>query len=56
MTPDRPDVFSWLLDDFVAKGKPSRQDQLNLVGDAALIAIAGRSVDFDHFNRPLLTW
>jgi hypothetical protein len=41
MTPDRPDVFSWLLEDFNSR-KPTYQDELNLSGDAYLIAVAGR--------------
>jgi hypothetical protein len=41
MTPDRPDVFSWLLEEHHSK-KPTYQDELNLTGDAYLIAVAGR--------------
>ncbi|VUC30184.1 unnamed protein product [Clonostachys rosea] len=40
MSPDRPDVFSWLLEDHNSK-KPTFQDELLLTGDAALIAVAG---------------
>ncbi|KAF4950438.1 hypothetical protein FSARC_13196 [Fusarium sarcochroum] len=36
-----PDVFSWLLEDFSAKENPTKQDYLNLYGDAHLIVIAG---------------
>jgi hypothetical protein len=42
MKPDRPDVFSWLLEDYGANGVASHQDELNLAGDAYLIAVAGR--------------
>lgn len=41
MTPDRPDVFSWLLEDYEAKEKHTLQDRLDLVGDAYLIVVAG---------------
>lgn len=44
MKPDVPDVFSFLLEEYNAHGKPSYQDELNLRGDAGLIAVAGRSV------------
>ncbi|CCF34289.1 benzoate 4-monooxygenase cytochrome P450 [Colletotrichum higginsianum] len=40
-TPDRSDVFSWLLEDFNAIKNPSWQDRMNLYGDAYLIIIAG---------------
>lgn len=43
-TPDRPDVFSFILEDYAANKSPSKQDELNLLGDAYLIAVAGRSV------------
>ncbi|KAG5917360.1 hypothetical protein E4U42_007267 [Claviceps africana] len=39
--PDVPDVFSWLLADYEALEKPTRQDRLNLQADMQLIAIAG---------------
>ncbi|KAF2757755.1 benzoate 4-monooxygenase cytochrome P450 [Pseudovirgaria hyperparasitica] len=38
---ERPDVFSWILEDHQSKKKPTRQDELNLIGDGALIAVAG---------------
>ena len=41
MTPDRPDVFSWILEDFDSKEKPSKQEFLDLIGDAELIVVAG---------------
>jgi hypothetical protein len=44
MKPDVPDVFSWLLEEYNALGKPTKQDELNLRGDAGLITVAGRSV------------
>lgn len=40
-TPDRPDVFSWLLKAY-EQGPKSKQDTLNLHGDAYLIIVAGR--------------
>jgi hypothetical protein len=46
MTPDRPDVFSWLLEDHNSK-QPTFQDELLLTGDAALIAVAGRSAEMN---------
>lgn len=46
MTPDRPDVFSWLLEDYNSK-RTSYQDKLNLDGDAYTIAVAGRYIA-DH--------
>ncbi|KAI8291724.1 Cytochrome P450 monooxygenase [Colletotrichum sp. SAR11_57] len=39
--PDRPDVFSWVLEDYQAIKKPTWQDTLNLYGDAYLIIVAG---------------
>ncbi|KAM0335212.1 hypothetical protein ACHAQA_000254 [Verticillium albo-atrum] len=39
--PEVPDVFSGILGDFEALEKPSRQDVVNLVGDAHLIVVAG---------------
>ncbi|KAE8375424.1 cytochrome P450 [Aspergillus bertholletiae] len=39
-TPDRPDVFSWILDAF-QKGPKTKQDHLDLHGDANLIIVAG---------------
>lgn len=51
MKPDRPDVFSWLLEDHEACERPSAQDELNLIGDAYTIAVAGRLViTFNTFN------
>ncbi|KAJ9649339.1 hypothetical protein H2199_000114 [Coniosporium tulheliwenetii] len=44
MKPDRPDVFSWLLEDHEARERPSAQEELNLIGDAYTIAVAGRLV------------
>jgi hypothetical protein len=41
MTPDRPDVFTFLLDEYNSK-TTTYQDDLNLTGDAYLIAVAGR--------------
>ncbi|GKT63277.1 cytochrome P450 [Colletotrichum tofieldiae] len=40
-TPDRPDVFSWILEEYESIKKPTWQDKLNLYGDAYLIIIAG---------------
>lgn len=40
--PDVPDVFSWILGDYEALAKPTAQDEVNLVGDAHLIVVAGR--------------
>lgn len=39
--PDRPDVFSWILDAF-QNGPKTKQDHLDLHGDAYLIIVAGR--------------
>ncbi|KAF6839318.1 cytochrome p450 [Colletotrichum musicola] len=39
--PDRPDVFSWVLEDYQAIKNPTWQDKLNLHGDAYLIIVAG---------------
>ncbi|KAF4877796.1 Cytochrome P450 monooxygenase FCK2 [Colletotrichum siamense] len=39
--PNRPDVFSWVLEDYQAIKKPTWQDTLNLYGDAYLIIVAG---------------
>jgi hypothetical protein len=44
MEPDVPDVFSWILEEYNAHGKPTYQDEINLRGDAGLITVAGRSV------------
>lgn len=40
-SPDVPDVFSWILDEYASKPKPTTQDTINLVGDGVLITIAG---------------
>ncbi|KAM5360147.1 hypothetical protein ACJZ2D_013962 [Fusarium nematophilum] len=39
--PDLPDVFSWILDDYDSIGCPTKQDTINLHGDAHLIVVAG---------------
>ncbi|KAM0287617.1 hypothetical protein ACHAO9_007647 [Fusarium lateritium] len=39
--PSRPDVFSWLLEDYEAIENPTKQDLNNLYGDAHLICGAG---------------
>ena len=39
--PDRPDVFSWILNAF-QNGPKTKQDHLDLHGDAYLIIVAGR--------------
>ncbi|KAK1954598.1 cytochrome P450 [Colletotrichum sublineola] len=39
--PDRPDVFSWILEDFQTIKEPTWQDNLNLYGDSYLIIVAG---------------
>lgn len=44
-TPDRPDVFSWLLKAY-EQGSKTKQDTLNLHGDAYLIIVAGRYRNF----------
>jgi hypothetical protein len=43
MKPDRPDVFSWLLEEHNATGVGSVQAEMNLGADAYLIVVAGRS-------------
>ncbi|PYH91424.1 cytochrome p450 monooxygenase [Aspergillus ellipticus CBS 707.79] len=40
-TPDRPDVFEWLLNHHTAQGSPSLEAELKLTGDAYLIVVAG---------------
>ncbi|OLN97179.1 Tryprostatin B 6-hydroxylase 1 [Colletotrichum chlorophyti] len=40
-SPDRPDVFSWILQDYKKIQMPTRQDTLNFYGDAYLIIVAG---------------
>lgn len=42
MKPSHQDVFSSLLEHHESLGKPTHQDELNLAGDAYLIAVAGR--------------
>jgi len=42
MKPENPDVFSWLLQDHESRDNVTRQDELDLVGDAYLIVVAGR--------------
>lgn len=39
--PDVPDVFSWILDDYSAKARPTAQETINLVGDGLTITVAG---------------
>ncbi|RYP03734.1 hypothetical protein DL765_010404 [Monosporascus sp. GIB2] len=39
--PETPDIFSFLLDDYNALPDRTRQDRLNLYGDAYLITVAG---------------
>ncbi|RYO94255.1 hypothetical protein DL766_002235 [Monosporascus sp. MC13-8B] len=39
--PETPDVFSFVLDDYNARPNRTRQDTLNLYGDAYLITVAG---------------
>ncbi|KAJ3540924.1 hypothetical protein NM208_g4841 [Fusarium decemcellulare] len=39
--PPVPDVFSWILEDFDAIEKPTKQDYHKLYGDAHLIVVAG---------------
>ncbi|KAK6222379.1 hypothetical protein LQW54_001079 [Pestalotiopsis sp. IQ-011] len=41
MKPSHQDVFSSLLEHHESLGKPTHQDELNLTGDAYLIAVAG---------------
>ncbi|KAF7846282.1 hypothetical protein BT93_L4670 [Corymbia citriodora subsp. variegata] len=41
MKPDRPDVFSWLLADHEAQQPITKQAEMDLVGDASLIVVAG---------------
>jgi hypothetical protein len=59
-TPDRPDIFSWLLKAY-EQGPKTKQDTLNLHGDAYLIIIAGRyrkilSPSHHMNNQPYMTW
>ena len=39
---ERPDLFSWLLADYEALEKPTKQNLTDLHGDAHLIVVAGR--------------
>ncbi|KAH7239791.1 cytochrome P450 [Fusarium solani] len=39
--PPVSDVFSWILEDYESKEQPTKQDFLNLHGDAHLIVVAG---------------
>ncbi|KAL9943998.1 hypothetical protein D7B24_000866 [Verticillium nonalfalfae] len=39
--PEIPDVFSGILNDYETLEKPTKQDMVNLVGDAHLIVVAG---------------
>lgn len=39
--PERPDLFSWLLADYKALEKPTKQNTTDLYGDAHLIVVAG---------------
>lgn len=41
MKPDRPDVFSWILEDYDTRPE-TKQSLLDLEGDANLIVVAGR--------------
>jgi len=43
MKPDRPDVFTWLLEDFQSSAQTT-ETRNNLEGDAYLIVVAGRHV------------
>lgn len=52
MKPDRPDVFSWLLDEHEAHERHSAQDELNLIGDAYTIVVAGRLVSPFNTHGP----
>ncbi|PYI12717.1 benzoate 4-monooxygenase cytochrome P450 [Aspergillus sclerotiicarbonarius CBS 121057] len=40
-TPEKPDVFEWLLKDYNAQEKPTFNDEMYLAGDAYLVAVAG---------------
>lgn len=40
--PEIPDAFSGILNDYETLEKPTKQDMVNLVGDAHLIVVAGR--------------
>ncbi|KAH8170409.1 cytochrome p450 domain-containing protein [Sarocladium implicatum] len=39
--PERPDLFSWILADYQAIPKPTKQNDADLYGDAHLIIVAG---------------
>ncbi|KAL6407680.1 cytochrome p450 [Ilyonectria robusta] len=39
--PESPDVFSWLLESHESLEHPTAQDEMDLIGDAYLIAVAG---------------
>ncbi|OBR05375.1 Benzoate 4-monooxygenase cytochrome P450 [Colletotrichum higginsianum IMI 349063] len=39
--PESADIFTWVLEDYEAKGVRSAQDMLNLFGDCILITVAG---------------
>jgi len=42
MKPDRPDVFSYLLEEYEKKEPHIAQNLLNVQADAYLIVVAGR--------------
>ncbi|VUC32865.1 unnamed protein product [Clonostachys rosea] len=39
--PDAPNVFSWLLKDYMMLPNPTTQDRMDLIADASLIVVAG---------------
>ncbi|KAF6824127.1 cytochrome p450 [Colletotrichum musicola] len=39
--PDAADIFTWVLEDYEARGSKAPQDLLNLFGDCILITVAG---------------
>ena len=43
LTPEKPDVFSWILEDYQRNPK-TKKAKLDLDGEAYLIAVAGRYV------------
>lgn len=52
MQPDRPDIFSWLLEEFEGSPSTDPQKKLDLEGDAYLIVVAGRYVAFGNLVSP----
>ncbi|KAG4284981.1 hypothetical protein FPRO06_06241 [Fusarium proliferatum] len=53
--PHLPDLFSWLLGAYKEQSVHTKQDDLNLLGDAHLIVVAGRHVSNSRYDTIRLT-